>query len=205
MKTQVLVAAAGKGTRLKARSPKPLIVINNKPLLVYSLEVFEKCSLVDSVIVVAPKDSLKSFEKIIKNFHSKKKICCVAGGKRRCDSVARGLKRLDKDTQLVVVHDGARPFLTVKLLKECIWAAQKNRAAIAGVPVKPTVKRVHPRSLKVQQTLRRDELWEIQTPQAFDKDILLEAYKHLAAQTPTDDAQLVERLGVKPKIVHGSY
>jgi 2-C-methyl-D-erythritol 4-phosphate cytidylyltransferase len=84
-------------------------------------------------------------------------------------------------------------------------AAQKYRSAIAAVPVKPTVKRVDRKSLTVWQTLRRDELWEVQTPQVFEKKILLEAYKGLGADTPTDDAELVERLGVKPKVVKASY
>jgi len=205
MKTQAIIVAAGRGTRLKAQCPKPLIAINNKPLLAYSLEVFQKCSLVDSIIVVAPKDSLKSFEKAIKNSGRKKFVRCVAGGKRRCDSVANGLKALDRDTQFVAVHDGARPFLTDKILRKCILIAKKRKAAIVAVPVKPTVKRVNPRSLTVRQTLNRDELWEIQTPQVFEKQILLKAYARLGVETPTDDAQLVERLGIGPKVVLGDY
>jgi len=205
MKTQVIIAAAGAGTRLKAKSPKPLICFHRKPLLTYSLEVFEKCSLVDSVIVVAPKDCLNRFEKTIKDFQSKKKIYCVKGGKRRCDSVANGLKALDHDTQYVVVHDGARPFVTAEMLKRCILAAQKYQAAIVAVPIKPTVKRVDARLLRVKETLKRDELWEVQTPQAFERKVLVKAYARLNVQTPTDDAKLVEALGIRPKVVFGSY
>ncbi len=205
MKIQAIIAAAGLGTRLKASDPKPLIVMNQKPLLVYSLEVFEQCSLVDSVIVVVPQDSMMSFEQAVKDFHGKKKIKCVVGGSRRCDSVANGLKALDQDTQFVVVHDGARPFLMGELLAQCIVAAQENKAAIVAVPVKPTVKCVNLKSLTVESTLKREELWEIQTPQVFEKGILLKAYEGLGSATPTDDAELVERLGIRPKVVMGSY
>lgn len=204
-KIQAVVAAAGQGTRLKAKRPKPLMMLNNKPLLAYSLEVFERSSLVDSVVVVAPRDFLKHFEKAVRGLHCRKKIVCVAGGKRRCDSVRKGLMALDADTELVAVHDGARPFLTDELLRKCIQAAQRANAAVAAVPVKPTVKRVDQRSLTVSETLKRDELWEIQTPQVFNKALLVKAYARLGKATPTDDAELVERLGIRPRIVPASY
>lgn len=205
MKTQAIIVAAGKGTRLKAKGPKPLVMLGKKPLLVYSLEAFAKCPLVDSIIVVTPKDFLKSFERVVERFGRKKRIFCVVGGKRRCDSVHRGLQALDEDTQCVAIHDGARPFLTEELLRRCILTACSKKAAIAAVPVKPTIKRVDKRSLSVVKTLDRSELWEVQTPQVFKREILLKAYKRLGKRTPTDDAQLVECLGVKPRVVLGSY
>jgi len=205
MKTQAIIVAAGKGTRLKAKGPKPLVMLGPRPLLAYSLEVFAQCPLIDSIIVVAPKDSLKSFERVVKKFVRKKHIRCVVGGKRRCDSVFCGLQALDEDTHCVAIHDGARPFLTEKLLRKCILTACSKDAAIAAVPVKPTIKRVDRRSLTVIQTLDRSELWEIQTPQVFKKEIILKAYTRFGARTPTDDAQLVECLNVKPKVVAGSY
>ncbi|MCX5680870.1 MAG: 2-C-methyl-D-erythritol 4-phosphate cytidylyltransferase [Candidatus Omnitrophica bacterium] len=204
MKIQAIIPAAGAGTRLKSTSPKPLVSIKGKPLLVYALKAFEECPLIFNVIVVAPKENIEEFRGVIKDFEIKKVVCCVAGGKRRCDSVANGLKQLDKDTELVVIHDGARPFLTVKLLKKCILAAQKHKAVVAAVPIKPTVKRAS-KSLVIQETLKRDELWEIQTPQVFAKEMIVKAYKRLGAHTPTDDAQLVEEMGAKVKIVHGDY
>ena len=204
MKIQAIVPAAGAGKRLKAAASKPLVLIKGTPLLIYSLKAFEQCSLIHSVIVVAPKKNIKEFQKVIKDFKIKKVACCVAGGKRRCDSVLNGLRRLDKDTDFVVIHDGARPFLTVELLKRCITAAQRHKAVVAAVPMKPTVKRVT-KSFVIKETLNRDELWEIQTPQVFAKEIIVKAYKHLGASAPTDDAQLVENMGVETRVVEGSY
>lgn len=204
MKIQVIIPAAGTGSRLKADGPKPLILIKGKPLLVYALQALEECPLISSVIVVVPKEDIQRFKCVIGDFGIKKVVHCVAGGKRRCDSVANGIKELDKDTKFVVIHDGARPFLTADLLKRCLLAVKAHKAVVAAVPIKPTVKRVS-KSLVVQETLRRDELWEVQTPQVFAKDIIVKAYKRLGKQAPTDDAELVEQIGGKIKIVQGDY
>lgn len=204
MKIQAIIPAAGEGKRLKGPRPKPLISIKGKPLLIYALQTLEECSLIDSIIVVAPKENLKDFKEALNDFGIKKVVRCVAGGKRRCDSVLNGLKELDKDTKIVVIHDGARPFLTEGLLKRCILAGQAHKAAVAAVAVKPTIKRVS-KNLVVCETLNRDELWEVQTPQVFAKDVIVKAYKRLGKRTPTDDAQVVEDLGLKVKIVQGDY
>jgi len=205
MKIQAIVAAAGAGTRLKSKIAKPLLAIAGKPLLFYSLKVLAQSSLIDSVIVVVPAFKIKNFERVIQRFGLKKKIMCVAGGARRCDSIKNGLARLDKDTTLVVIQDGARPFLTRDLLDRCIRAGQKDKSIVAAVPVKPTIKRVSPKTRTVWATLHREDLWEVQTPQVFDKKIITLAYAKLAAQTPTDDAQLVEQAGFKVKVVEASY
>lgn len=204
MKIQAIIPAAGAGTRLKAPGPKPLVAIKGKPLLIYALRALEECTFISSVIIVAPKENIEKFKGIIRDFGIKKVVCYVPGGKRRCDSVASGIKELDKDTKFVVIHDGARPFLTADLLKRCLSAAKEHKAVVAAVPIKPTVKRAS-KSLVVQETLKRDELWDVQTPQVFAKDIIVKAYKRLGKQTPTDDAELVEHIGGKVKIVQGDY
>lgn len=205
MKVQAIIAAAGAGTRLKSKVPKPLLAIKGQPILFYSLKVFAQCSLIDSVIVVVPSAGRTVFEKAIKKSGIRKKVICVAGGARRCDSVRNGLRRLDADTKLVVVHDGARPFITHDLLRRCIHAGRKDKAVVAAVPVTSTIKRVCAKTGVVWATLNREDLWEIQTPQVFDRKIIGRAYSALSSITPTDDAQLVEQAGSQVKIVLSSY
>lgn len=205
MKIQAIVAAAGAGTRLKSRVPKPLLAISGKPILFYSLKVLSQCSLIDSIIVVVPLQETKVFERAIKGFGFHKDIACVVGGARRCDSIKNGLNALDPDTKLVVIHDGARPFLTKDLLARCIASGKKAKAVVAAVPVKPTIKRACPKTGTVWATLNREDLWEVQTPQVFDRDVVEQAYRTLSLRTPTDDAQLVEQAGFKVKVIRSDY
>lgn len=207
-KVQVIIAAAGTGIRLKSHEAKPFIELNGRPLLFYSLAAFEKSPLIHSLIVVAHPDRLADIEKVIKKYRFKKIAKVIAGGATRCESVANGLKALDKDTAYVAVHDAARPLITVDVIEEALKAAVKDSAAVVAVPVKSTIKKVDPKNLFIQETLIRDTLWEIQTPQIFRKDILVKAHRAMACDArcePTDDAVLVEKIGVKVKIVRGNY
>ena len=206
MKIQAIVAAGGVGKRLKSRSPKPLVQLNGKPLIAYCLEIFERCSFINSVIVVADKKSLKNFIKIVKRYRFKKVSHVIPGGVTRSDSVFAGLKVLDSGTKLVVVHDAARPFVDKQLIKKTISACLKKPAAIAAVKVKPTIKEVDPKNLIVSKTLNRNSLWEVQTPQTFKKDILIKAHTRARQKkNVTDDAALVEQLGLEVQVVEGSY
>ncbi len=225
MKTQVIIAAAGAGTRLESdpdaprqgggsgfrpakaglQMAKPLILLKGKPLLVYSLEVFAACPLVESIIVVVGENNLEEFKKVIAQYGFQKVSAVVVGGATRCESVSNGLNVLDEDTELVVIHDGARPLISPGVLKKAIVLCHNESAVIAAVPVKPTIKRVNPEDLSVEATLDRSLLWEAQTPQVFKKDILLKAHKEVNDKQATDDASLLERLGEKIKIVEGEY
>lgn len=205
MKTQVIIPAAGTGIRLKSEVAKPLIPLNGKPLLVYSLEVFEKCSLVESIIVVGPEQYLSDFERVVQQYNFEKVSSVIAGGVTRCESVSCGLKALDKDTELVVVHDGARPLISLAIVEKAIQLCTREHAVIVAVPVKPTVKRVNPEDLCVEATLERRFLWEAQTPQVFRKDVLIKAHDTIKDSEVTDDASLVERLGEKVKVLEGDY
>ena len=204
MKIQAIIPTGGLGTRLKAKDPKPLLLLNQKPIFIYTLEVFEQSSLVHSVILVVHKDYLNDFEKVIRKYKLKKVTKIIAGGVTRSESVANGLRVVDEDTDIVVVHDGVRPFVSVPLIEYSIAACREHGAAVVAVPVKPTIKRAN-QDLFVAETLRRDELWEIQTPQTFKKDILLKAHQQGKNVPVTDDASLVEQLGYKVKIVAGDY
>lgn len=205
MKIQAIIPAAGDGTRLKTRLAKPLVLLNGRPLFIYALQAMEQCPAVAGVIVAAHENHLNVFEKLVKKFKLKKVRRIVSGGATRCESVQKALHALDSDTEAVLIHDGARPFLKPDLILRVIKALRKNSAIVAGVPVKPTIKKVDPINLYVQETLPRETLWEVQTPQAFKKDILLKAHQLMLESNPTDDAVLVEKMGVKVKMILGDY
>ncbi len=218
MKVQAIVPAAGEGRRFSKRKDKPLVLLKGKPLFIYPLLVMEGCPFIDSVIVVAQENNIKRFKELVGKFALTKVKKIVAGGDRRCDSVKNALACLDQDTRGVLIHDGVRPFLTSALMEKALMGMRQEKAVVVAVPVKPTIKKVDPKNLYVQETLVRDTLWEIQTPQVFHKDLLEEAYQKMLCceprkevlasplrGDPTDDAVLVEKLGVRVKVVMGDY
>jgi len=205
MKTQVIIPAAGSGTRLGASIPKALVLLKKKPLMVYALEVFERLEFIHSVILVVPGRDQKRFRKVVDRYRLKKVKRIVAGGATRSASVSNGLKVLDANTDVVVIHDAARPFLVPKTLKDSVLLMKNQKAAIIAVPVKPTIKQVNTKTGTVIRTLDRNELWEAQTPQVFRKAILVKAHQKAGKTGATDDAMLVERMGVRVKVVPGDY
>lgn len=201
MKTQIIVVAAGTGSRLKAKLPKALVKLKRVPLVSWSLGVFERCALIDSVVLVANKQYLGDFKRIARGF--KKVRAVVTGGAKRADSVRLGLEATDPDTALVLVHDAARPLIDELSIKNLLQALKSYDAAVLAVPVKPTIKMVDEKSLCVSKTLPRQLLWEVQTPQGFKKDVLVKAHQQKIKEEATDDAMLAELMGVKVKVVRG--
>lgn len=212
MKTQAIIPTAGTGTRLKTELPKPLVELRGKPLCAYALQAFEQSAVIDSVILVGHAQRLLELEAIVARYGFKKVVRVIAGGATRQESVARGLDVLDADTDRVVVHDGARPLVSARMIDEAVKLTRCWDAVIVAVPVKPTIKKVNRADLVVEETLNREDLWEVQTPQVFKKDILLRAHASftdispLVRQAgPTDDAMMVEQLGIKVKVLRGDY
>ena len=203
MKTEVMVVAAGLGRRLNAKGPKALVLLKGKPLIAYCLKVFENHPGIDGVVIVGAGGFLSQFIRLTRSF--KKVRAVVAGGLLRSDSVKCGLKALSSDTDIVLVHDAARPFVEKGMINRLLGALKKNKAAIVGVPVKVTVKKVDRKTLGIQETLARDLLWEAQTPQGFYKDVLVKAHARKFKEEATDDAMMVERMGIRVKMVKGSY
>ena len=200
MKTVAIITAAGFGKRMG--QPKQFIEICGKPMLEWTISVFEKCTAVDEIILVVNQDELEAAKKL--KFPKVKQV--VAGGKQRQDSVYNGLKALPDDCSIVAIHDGARPFVTEQEIERAVEQANVFGSVVVGVPVKDTVKKVDSRELKVDSSLNREELWAAQTPQVFRKEIILKAYAEgLRKYQVTDDAMLVEKLGVPVKMVMGSY
>ncbi|MEI7998217.1 MAG: 2-C-methyl-D-erythritol 4-phosphate cytidylyltransferase [Candidatus Omnitrophota bacterium] len=202
MKTQVIIVAAGTGSRLRSQIPKALVLLKRKPIVSWSLDIFQRSSLIDGVVLVGHKDYLKEFGKIASRFSKVKTV--VAGGAKRADSVRLGLEVVDEDTQIILVHDAARPLIDEPSIKRLLQALKSYQAAILAVPVKPTIKSVDPKTLTVKETLQRNLLWEVQTPQGFARQVLMDAHRQIFKEEATDDAVLVEKMGVRVKVVMGS-
>lgn len=205
MNVTAIIPAAGKGLRFKSAIAKPLVILERKPILIHTLIALSRHKLIKEIIVVFNKQDVELLKTIINKFKIKKVAKVVPGGALRRQSVENGLKHVDKKCDIVLIHDGVRPFVDEKTISSVIKAAEKHQAAIAAVPVKPTIKRVNPVSLEVECTLQRDFLWEIQTPQAFKRDVILEAHNRFKDNSATDDAYLVEKMGVPVKVVKSSY
>ncbi|MFY9402786.1 MAG: 2-C-methyl-D-erythritol 4-phosphate cytidylyltransferase [Candidatus Omnitrophota bacterium] len=201
MVTAILLAA-GKSLRFIKGRNKVLFKICGKPVIYYSLLALSRHPKIDEIIVVSSLETLSKIKRLIKGYRINKVSKVILGGKERKDSVSSGLKELSLKTSLVVIHDAARPFINSKIITDSILAAKKRGAAVVGVPLKYTVKEVSKGF--VVRTLKREDIWEIQTPQVFKKEIILKAYKNKLGYA-TDDAVLVEKMGIKPVVVLGSY
>ena len=205
MRTQVIIPAAGSGARFNSDIPKPLILLKGKEIIVYSLEVFDRCQMVNGIVVVAPLEHCALFEEVIKKYPFKKSIKVVAGGHSRSESVFNGLKTIDPNTDYVLVHDAARPLITLKVVEDSICACHVSKAIVVAVQVKSTIKRTDPLTKDINATLDRNILWEAQTPQVFAYELLNQAHQRGIGLEATDDAFLVERYGAKVKIFEGEY
>lgn len=218
MKVEAIVPAAGLGLRLKAflpgrqaGMPKPLVKIADRPILIHTLCALSESKSIKRIILAVHKEYLDKFRGVLKRFPLKKRIDLVIGGASRRESVENCLKTIDNAADIILVHDAVRPFVSKDLIDRLLKEAKVSPAVISGVPVKATIKSVRcqvsgvSKECVVEKTLSREKLWEIQTPQVFRRELLLEAYKKYRNTAVTDDASLVEKLGVKVKVVRGSY
>ena len=201
---EAIIPAAGYGRRLKSKILKPLVKVNGKPLLIHTLLALAKLNLIQRIIIAVSPGGLGKFKRALKPYKIRKKILLVPGGKTRRDSVNNCLKHIGKDTDFVLVHDAVRPFISRELIIKTVKAAKVNQAAVCAIPSKSTLKRVTD-NYEISETLDRKDIWEIQTPQVFKKDTLIHAYRKYGRLEATDDASLVEKTGVRVKVVLGSY
>jgi len=199
-----IVLAAGRGVRFKSKISKPLSEIRAKPVIIHCLSAFSRHPYIRDIVVVVNPSNIKKITGKIKQYRIAKIRQIVLGGRQRQDSVYCGLKAINPRAELVLIHDGVRPFVDKRTISLTVKEAVKSGAAIAGVPVKATIKKVNAKGA-VKETVSRDGLWEIQTPQVFKKDLILEAYRKFGNTNVTDDASLVEKLGAPVKMVMGSY
>jgi 2-C-methyl-D-erythritol 4-phosphate cytidylyltransferase len=181
--------------------------LRGKPILAHTLDKFETCPLIRSILLVVGQEDMDyCLKEIIEQYKFQKISQIVPGGKRRQESVKNGIDALPKDTDVVAIHDGVRPFVTKAMIEDTIHSAERVGAVVLAMPVKDTIKVSNPDGT-VLKTLDRESLWQIQTPQTFRVSVIKEAYYRAAEDgfVGTDDASLVERLGVKVHILPGSY
>jgi 2-C-methyl-D-erythritol 4-phosphate cytidylyltransferase len=198
-----IVTAAGAGVRMGSRIPKQYLALNGVPILARTLMNFEKHPLIDRIVVTVPpgdEDLCKS--EVLKPFDLKKVIEVVAGGQTRQTSVFNGLTRLE-GTDIVAIHDGVRPLVSVEVITATIRAAEATGAALACVPIRDTVKK---RTLAHLETIPRADLWLAHTPQTFRTSLILMAHRKAIEDRfiGTDDTMLVERLGLAVEVVEDS-
>ena len=199
--TTAIILAAGKSTRMGGGVDKAFLSLVNKPVVAWSLVAFERCAEIDRIILVVRKEQLLASKAVAKMFGISKLDKIVAGGLKRQESVAAGLAACDIDTRLVVIHDAARPCVRSELIAEVVDQAKRQGAVAVGRPVTDTIK-MCAKGSTVTETVPRDKLWAVQTPQAFQLKVLKAALAKLEPrQEVTDDCQAVELAGGTVKIV----
>ncbi|MBR7180705.1 MAG: 2-C-methyl-D-erythritol 4-phosphate cytidylyltransferase [Kiritimatiellae bacterium] len=198
--TTAVILAAGKSERMGAGVDKAFLSLLNKPVIAWSLIAFERSAAVDAIVLVTRKDQIDASKAVARMFGISKLKCVVAGGSKRQESVKAGLAVVDNNTKYVVVHDGARPLVDSATVTETVEALKKAPAVTVGRRMTDTVKRVE-RGTSVVETVDREKLWIVQTPQAFHLKTLLSAYAKLGKTTVTDDCQAVELAGEQVRII----
>ena len=206
-KYAAIVLAAGSGKRMKSQVHKQYLIIQDRPVLYYSLKAFED-SAVDEIVLVVGKGEEKFCRKeIVDKYGISKVKAIVEGGKERYHSVFEGLKQTS-DADYVLIHDGARPFVNQDIIRRCMQEVQKYQACVVGMPVKDTIK-IADEGGYAKQTPDRKNVWMIQTPQTFSYALIYEAYEEMLKTEDTaitDDAMVLERIkGKKSKLIEGSY
>ncbi len=199
-----IIVAAGSGTRFGAEKPKQFLEILGKPLIVHTLEIFEACPLVDKIILVLPPLQTESFRAVAGKYDLKKLVKTVAGGKSRAESVRNGLDAVNGEaSDVIAVHDGARPLVTIEEIAATIEKAFETGAACLTAMVSDTIKQVF--DGKITRTIDRANLRRALTPQAFRFDLLKRAFaENEINETATDECFLVEKLGVEVSAVEGA-
>ena len=207
MKTDAVIVSAGKSHRFMEGRKKQFHFLGGRPILAHTLDKFETCPLVRSILLVVGQEDMDyCLKEVIEKYKFQKVSQIIPGGKRRQDSVKNGMDALQKDADIVAIHDGVRPFVTKAMIEDSIHFAVRHGAVVLAMPVKDTIKISNPDGT-VLKTLDRESLWQIQTPQTFQTNVIKEAYYRATEDgfIGTDDASLVERLGVKVHILPGSY
>ena len=200
-----IIAAAGAGTRMASDRPKQFLLLAGTPIIIHTLKPFELCESIHEVIVVLPAEESAGFLSLAGKFGLRKVTRVVPGGATRADSVKRGLVAVRSATaEIVAVHDGVRPFVTVEEINATVAAARSDGAAILVAPVTDTIKQVNDQ--RIIKTLDRSGLRRALTPQCFRYEVLRQAYQQADVNDPslTDESALVEQLGILVSVVEGS-
>lgn len=206
LRCTAIIMAAGKGKRMQTAVSKQFLPVCGKEILAWTVDVFEKSPLVDNILLMASADGKEDVQHLWDNYGWKKVAAVLEGGKERQNSVANGLAAVGEDTDIVLIHDGVRPFVTEEMIADSIVAAQAYGGAVIGVPAKDTIKVCSADGMAVE-TPDRSTLWQIQTPQTFQRSLIVDAYEKAEKDgfLGTDDASVAEFAGHQVKVVMGSY
>ena len=202
MKITAIIAAAGFGERFGEK--KQLKLLNGRPLLFHTIQPFIKSELISEILVVVPKDDVIQVDREFKSTLTSKKIGVISGGKTRQESVNNGLKISDKESELICVHDGVRPFVTLSLIEKVIKASMEHDGAILAAPSSDTIKKIM--GDQILETLPRETIWRAQTPQVFSKAALEEAIQIAIDENleGTDESSILEKIGYQIGFIEGS-
>lgn len=202
----VVIVSAGRGSRMKADINKQFLKLKGKEVIAHTIDKFYNNKNIDEIVVVVKEDEADFFRRNIIDKYGYKNIKIAFGGKERQDSVFNGLKAVNERCDIVLIHDGARPFVTDEIIKNSIECAKKNKCVIVGIPVKDTIKIIN-KDNEVCDTPNRSTLWSIQTPQVFEYLSIIKAHKIAKEKSyyGTDDSMLMEYLGYNVKVIEGSY
>lgn len=207
-KIAAIIVAGGTGKRMGTAIKKQFIKLKDKEVLAYAIEAFNQLVEISEIVVVTGEEDIPKVEReIVQAYHLDKVSKVVAGGEERQDSVYNGLIEVSDDVEYVMIHDGARPFVSKEVLQKAIQKTIVDKATIVAVPVKDTIKIINPTTGMVETTPSRETLWSVQTPQSFEKQLLKEAYRsaHEKGLQVTDDSMIVEAYGKQVSVILGEY
>jgi len=204
-RVSAIITAAGRGKRMRTRGRKQFQRILKKPVLAHTIERFESSDLVDEILISGPTSDLTTIKNIVKKYSYRKVVRIVRGGRERQDSVLRAFRAITR-TDIVLVHDGVRPFITPQKIDELIELCSQKRACILAVLPREAVRRAGA-SAVITETLDRQRIWLAQTPQAFQYNLLKRAFERASryGYYGTDEAMLVEKLNQRIHILEGEY
>jgi len=201
-----VIPAAGSGTRMGSSRPKQFMDLCGKPMLAVTLERFQKCDLVDGIVVVVSEQNIAyCTSEIVERYGLSKVTTVVPGGQRRQESVRNGIGAVSDSSTRILIHDGARPLVTAELIERVVKASWRYRAVIPGIPLKDTLKEIDSRG-RVVKTVERGALWVIQTPQIFQGEDIRAAHEKAREEDwegVTDDAFLIEKMGIPVDVIEG--
>lgn len=205
--TIAIITAAGWGIRMAGDRPKQFLLLDDRPILAFTLSHFQDCPSIDAIILVVPEKEIEYCRReIVEPYDLKKVIKIIKGGKRRQDSVRLGLEASEGIYQIVVIHDGVRPFINPELIERAVTGTKKHRAVITALPAKETIKEVDKEGFVIR-THNRENIWLVQTPQAFYFKDIMDAHQRAKKEgwnDITDDALLMERIRMRVKVIQGS-
>lgn len=205
-KTAAIILAGGSGTRMGSDKTKQFMRLGGAPVVLHSILAFEKSEYIDEIVIVAREDEIPSYKPLIERYGIKKVHAVVAGGESRQASVACGIEAISPKSDYVAIHDGARPLITPEQIKAVVLAAYSGKAATAAAPSKDTPKIVS-KNCYIEESVDRDKLWLMQTPQVFNADVYRAALYNAKVNgiEATDDSALVVDAGFPVQVVDCGY